>query len=68
MVERGPIQKGRSPMINLFKKNFQINGWTYKYTKTGIEITNPEGQLVGRPTPLEPSRYDWKHLFRKCEP
>lgn len=38
--------------MNLFKKSFEVNGWMYQYTKTGVEITNPQGQKVGRPVPL----------------
>lgn len=38
--------------MNLFKKDFKVDDWLYEYTKTGIQITNPQGQKVGRPVPL----------------
>lgn len=34
------------------EKTIEVNGWKYEYTKTGIQITNPEGQKIGRPVPL----------------
>lgn len=34
------------------EKSFEVNGWKYTYTKTGIQITNPEGQSIGKPVPM----------------
>lgn len=48
------------------EKSFEVNGWKYDYTSAGIQITNPEGQKVGRPVPLpdihigkKRSGFDW---------
>lgn len=38
------------------EKSFEVDGWKYEYTTTGIQITDPQGHKVGRPVPIEPQR------------
>lgn len=39
-------------MSEKLKKSFKVNGWEYVYTRTGVQIINPEGHPVGKPVPL----------------
>lgn len=48
----------------------EFNGWKYKYTAAGVEITNHEGQKIGRPVPLpdinigkKRGGFDWFQIF-----
>lgn len=43
--------------MQLLRKSFKVNGWLYEYTPTGIQITNPEGQKIGKPVPLPKQGY-----------